>query len=649
MAPMLDEAGLLSSDYFYILPPPSTPNSSVDTLLAQLDGRSNRGSDSNNDRGIDGDSSLTRLLSGSAQFDPVVGFQLASDETDDPFLEAWKRMSASDVQKLNAMLPPTAMGSQGQRFQAPLDYFQTVHPLASAAYMYDSVMAIGLGACNAQQLEDHKDEQTLHGSTTHESAVDSAILQPPLEDEAQSSEFLDGFPEPVLEYHVQGVLQSDFFGASGRIRFENQSNSREIQDVTVGLYNVRRNNSLAGPNETIQNDNLSNVLTLVYHQNDGGWKKYDQQEFVYRDGTTKKPANNRIPVETNYLDRGVRAFGLILFTIAYLLGFGNMAVLWHLRDDAVIKRSQPFFLQLLCVGCIFLSTAILTLSWDEGAGFTQAQLDVCCAITPWFFFVGQIVSFSALFTRLWRVDKVLQFRRGQTVTILNVIYPLIVLLVLALTILITWSVVDPWLWHVETIREIPYEVYGECQSGHWWAFFAPLMTLIVAAETLSAFFAWKTSDVPEDFRDTNAVFYAICTNLQAWFVGIPILVVLDQSSSNATYFGRVLLTWIFAVCPVIIVIIPKVYCAYDLRRHPERVTKNRVKVSGLTSPATTTVRQSSGAYDESSQARTSYTPSSVHTPPATSSIISPMSMNESQTKESRHLPTAEDPNSLVQS
>ena len=71
---------------------------------------------------------------------------------------------------------------------------------------------------------------------------------------------------------------------------------------------------------------------------------------------------------------------------------------------------------------MFTSSAIFTLSWDEGAGWSDRQLDIACAMTPWFFFVGNILTFCALFTKLWRVDKVLQFKR-RAVTISNVMKP----------------------------------------------------------------------------------------------------------------------------------------------------------------------------------------------------------------------------------
>jgi hypothetical protein len=207
--------------------------------------------------------------------------------------------------------------------------------------------------------------------------------------------------------------------------------------------------------------------------------------------------------------------------------------------------------------------------------------------------LGQILTFCALFTKLWRVDKVLQFRR-TAVTILNVMKPTLVLLFLTLAILVTWTIIDPYRWERRDVQQLPYETYGECTNEHFWAFFGPLVGLLFFAEALTFYFAWKTADVPEDFRDSAAVSYASFAQLQSFAVGIPMLAVLGSSSVDATYFGRVFLIWIFAVSSVAVVVGPKLAKAIKLRLNPElRAPRKRVSVTGLYTPHTTTMIQES--------------------------------------------------------
>jgi hypothetical protein len=144
--------------------------------------------------------------------------------------------------------------------------------------------------------------------------------------------------------------------------------------------------------------------------------------------------------------------------------------------------------------------------------------------------------------------------------------PLVALLVATLSILAAWTVQDPWQWERIIVSELPYETYGEYKNDRLWAFFGPLMGLLIFAEGTSVFFAWKTAYLPEDFRDSSSVLFAICTHLQAW----AILTVLGNSSRSDTYLGRVLLIWLFAVSSVACVVYPKLARAIYLRRHPER-------------------------------------------------------------------------------
>ena len=107
------------------------------------------------------------------------------------------------------------------------------------------------------------------------------------------------------------------------------------------------------------------------------------------------------------------------------------------------------------------------------------------------------------------------------------------------------------------------------------------MAILVLAETLTVFFAWKTADAPDGFSDTNHILLTLALQIQAWIVGVPILVVLGSSSADATYLGRVFLVWIFSVSSVALVVWPRIILAIRLRRNPDLGRKSRVRISGI--------------------------------------------------------------------
>jgi hypothetical protein len=215
---------------------------------------------------------------------------------------------------------------------------------------------------------------------------------------------------------LAGILQSNFHGATGEINFGGEvGKERNAKTIAVGLYNIR-------PGNISDMGKQSFYASLVYSSKNSIWVRIKDETIIYRDGTDVAPKIKREFVNENFLSKSVRAIGLTLMGIAWLLALSALIGLYVFTKDAVVQRAQPFFLKMICYGSILTSTAIFTVSWDEGAGWSDHQLDIACAMTPWFFFVGIILTFCASFTKLWRVDQVLQFRR-RAVTIANVMKP----------------------------------------------------------------------------------------------------------------------------------------------------------------------------------------------------------------------------------
>jgi hypothetical protein len=532
-ATLLEEEGMLTSEYIYILTGASVPIDRFATMFAQ----------------IETGTPLDKLLSGALIFDRLDNFRWRED---DPFLAAWRQQNSTFVDRMNSLMPLSS--DKVGYFLAPADYFQTVDPVSHVSYVYDSVMALGFGGC----MEDNQSPDGGLGGD----APPPGGGPPPLP------------PNP----HVDGILASEFDGASGHMSWKEEGSTRDPGGIHFGLYNIRRRKLV---DESTGKRPFEAALVSLWRKSTG-WEDREGETLLFRDGSTAFPFITREVIENNYLSSWVRCCGLTLLGVAWALGVVGILLLWYLRKDAIVQRAQPFFMQLLCVGSVLTSTAIFTLSLDEGKGYSDHQLDIACILTPWFFFSGHIVMISAMFTKLWRVNKVMQFRRHNKVTVRNVLGPLVALLVTTLAILIAWTVLDPWTWERVIVTENPYETYGECENDRLWAFVAPLMGLLIFAEGTSAFFAWKTAAIPDDFNDSSPVFFAICTHIQAWAIGVPILAVLGDSSCNATYLGRVLLIWVFSVSSIGCVVYPKIARAIYVRRNQHLAEKkSRVFVSGL--------------------------------------------------------------------
>ena len=492
-------------------------------------------------------SPLDRLLSGALVFDRLDGFR--HHNVSDDFENFWQNQTADDVALMNSIVPNSTY------YYAASEYFQTLSPSNYASFAYDAVVTIGLGGCNAEKSGENLTE-----------VVRRRHLQ------------LQTVEDPTRGRLLRNMQNVTFHGASGRVAFgKEEGQERNSEDVTIGLYNIV-------PNEVVDGNRTFRSVLVSEYRSDTGWQSIPGVTIIYRDGSVIAPDTTRYITNENYISTPVRIIGLVLMSISIAVSLICLILLKKFEKDAVVLRAQPFFMRILCIGSLLMSCSIFTLSWDEGANWSNRALNVSCMLTQWFFFFGQILTFCALFTKLWRVDRVLQFRR-TAVTILNVMKPTLGLLFLTLAILLTWTLFDPWAWHRELISELPAETFGQCTSEHFWPFFGSLIGLLFCAEISTFYFAWKTADVPEDFRDSAAVMYASFAQLQSFAVGIPMLAVLGTSSVDATYFGRIFLIWIFAVSSVAVVVGPKIVKAFKLRQTPQlQANRKRVSVTGLYTP-----------------------------------------------------------------
>jgi hypothetical protein len=161
---------------------------------------------------------MDRLLRGAGIFVDYDPFLIESEE--DSFLLSWKRQNADLVQEINQHHPldPT----QPEYYEGTASYFQDNDPSRHSSFIYDSMMLVGMAAC---QLEAKK----------------------------QKNETL---PEDIGGAHLGEMFLTDFDGASGVFRFngedEDTANSRDPTGLRFGMFNVRAAAGLDGKNRQVE-------------------------------------------------------------------------------------------------------------------------------------------------------------------------------------------------------------------------------------------------------------------------------------------------------------------------------------------------------------------------------------------------------------
>ena len=293
----------------------------------------------------------------------------------------------------------------------------------------------------------------------------------------------------------------------------------------------------------------------------------DDGPFLFSDGTSVPSALLRDDPKQNYLSPSVRIIGLTLMAVSLLCSMLVALLVWWHQEKPSIRGNQPFFLYILLAGTFVMAWSILFLSFDESdfKDYVISEeseeprfLDIACTIFPWFLSLGYVLIYGTLFMKLWRINRVLQSRR-TSVAVKQVVWPCIVLLGITIVILAVWTAIDPWQWerHPVDEDEPQGESYGRCSSDHDIVFILVLAVVMLGATVLAGLMAWKTKDVDSKFSESNWIFTTIVLQFQVLVVGIPILIIVQRASADATYMGRVLLIWTMAMSTLVLMFVPK--------------------------------------------------------------------------------------------
>ena len=238
--------------------------------------------------------------------------------------------------------------------------------------------------------------------------------------------------------------------------------------------------------------------------------------------------------------RHIRPFGIALAVISMSLSLGLLAWVCFKRNTGVIRKSQPLFLGMICVGTFLMAVTIIPLSVDDEIA-TVETCTVACNVAPWFLWIGFVITFSALFSKIHRINKLLNsssnFRR-VTITVWDVMPTFCILFTLTFIFLSVWTFVDPMYWVREEVfgSTDGLSTFGSCKLGRTNVSIAMLICLIVlafACVVLACAAAWHGRNVSVEYSESRYVTMIVIAMLQAFPIGIP-LIMLSSSNPTAT-------------------------------------------------------------------------------------------------------------------
>ena len=235
------------------------------------------------------------------------------------------------------------------------------------------------------------------------------------------------------------------------------------------------------------------------------------------------------------------------------------------RHDRIVRASQPPFLIMVCVGVLILASALIPLSLDEYHATKDTKSDAICMSVPWLISVGFTVTFAALFSKTWRINKIFHQKSGfkrMRVTARDVILPFFVLLSLDLIILTCWTVLVP-LHYVRLDHSGTDEwnrvisTYGTCSGDGSLLYILMLGAVNLAALCIALFQAYQARSIQSEFSESAYIGTAMVVILQACAIGFPILF-LVQDDPQVFYLVTVMLTFVTSMAVLCLIFVPKI-------------------------------------------------------------------------------------------
>ena len=540
---------------------------------------------------------VQQLLHGALYVQPLETFGWVDE---DPFLQAWQSQAPAFVERVNALVQTEA---GGVTIQQGSKYFQQQTPAPGTGFCYDAVMTVLLGACQAQ-MQGAKQR----GTNNHN---DTLLLQ-------------------TTQEEAQQIQALSFQGSSGLVQFnvsEIYPGGRAGFTVPFGAYNlllptlVNNNGTRATASTSMTNttDSAPPLATTLTAVRKGAMNSTVQipwtimSPFVFASNSVTPPPLINTP-NGNYLTRAVRICGFLLFSLAIVFIFSCGLWVVYYRNTSVVRAAQPIFLLALLVGSTMIAIAIVINAYDESYGWTDKQLSTSCTATPWLIICGFQVIYSSLWLKLWRINKVLQFKR-RAVPVCSVLWPAAALFVAVIILLTTWTALGGFQWVRTVLNPATGESAARCYTQNGVAFFVPIALLMSIPILLTLIMSWKTKDIAAEYSEGSWLLALIVFQLQLVLISIPIFVLIQGTENSVRYVVQSAVFFLFAISSAGFICLPKMWAHHfpDTKTQQVRGARNGVTVSGVAANMTTTTASNDPTISHS------YVPSSSLLSPADAS------------------------------
>ena len=420
--------------------------------------------------------------------------------------------------------------------------------------------------------------------------------------------------QTLVNYKIEDSLTGD-------LQLSNKTGSR-LPDSTFFVLTNFVEEEFTDPETGNMMVRFETRATNTYHN--GNWT--ESSFFQFNDGTTDIPTGiPDVEIDENFINTSVRAVTYSLFGMSILLAVAFALWTWRKRKSRIVRASQPFFLYLLCVGCILLTSAIVPLGIDHSIS-SMSGCAVACNSVVWLVSLGTAIVLSSLFSKTHRINKIMnnskKFKR-VTVTIQDTLRPAVALLlgkckqnsapeplvmyfvclisfctsnqrigflyhaftnsanILILSIMTAMNPIGYGI-HVVSRDEFgqPLEWFGHCEWTESMGYLIPLASLQLVVLFAAVIEAWKSRNLSTEFAESKNIFQALIATLLAVFIGVPVLVIANDDPDASAFVSSGII-FVASTSILCLIFVPKI--RYEKERILRQSQVGKVHISGLNS------------------------------------------------------------------
>ncbi|CAB9519885.1 Gamma-aminobutyric acid (GABA) B receptor [Seminavis robusta] len=339
------------------------------------------------------------------------------------------------------------------------------------------------------------------------------------------------------------LINLDYEGVTGRIQFDKSTGTRKPDSVTVRIDNVFWSDDNSDDTFIRLDSTLAVTITQGQVSHLIPWQYYDN--------TTRVPLSlPALDHDYNLIPLGVQVIGwffggAVVFLSLVLVGWTS-----YNRKLFVVKAGQPMFLSQLCVGTMIMALAVIPMSMQ---GIEESsRLDLACMAAPWLIFLGFVIAFSALFSKTWRLNKLMNsgmsMRRIQ-VKPKDVIWPFVTLMTINVGMLLGWSIVSPLKYvRVESLGNVDeygriMESHGRCKSQdskYLW-FLVPILFFDFVGVATASYQSYVARNLPTTLSESSYLALGVASLMETLLLGGPIYFMVMDNPTASYLVGSVLL------------------------------------------------------------------------------------------------------------